>query len=843
MRWLTLLFLLSIPACAQSPFKVNGLIDTTLTPGTSAICANGTGGLMTNVGCVSSGLPFGADWLYAYAYGIKCDAVQRSVSITSGSNTVTIGAVSVGQTLFIGDQTGLTYGAPQYTWFPTIVSQVGTTNTLSGNAPFTYTGNVLIGTDNTAAFTTAFATANYVFPLRLPAGCTALTQTVTWPGTSLLGQGMSSSQIAGVPGQDILQAVGGGADETGVEIKDVSLNVNSSIDPARGPYTSYDPTGVTPTVIQPFDRPVLGSTQDANTPLSDQWVTGGSNGVAATTQSSAVICVPTALGRTPANGSTVVFPYLPTFFTTTVLNQTGGGCAGGNVGVTLNAALPSGSSYTVAQAYWEAGTAFETGNTTVCPGGTCTYPLAITVTLPTAPDPAGTMAGHGHLILGNAAGARLEVDYMGNNYNATPGSGQITLRKGPASSAQLTGGAYFIIPANPCYAEFETPYPVIPNLNGGSAVTPAGAVYFPGACVGNAAISFPEPDGTTPSTGTVNAYFQNIFFANTPGSRQQGNSGTAFYMQGNTAGYSDTLDALKIGGLEYGIVQGPASKNNWGISSVGPTAAGNTISNCEIHAAFPIILTYFSQGAINRCDTYTSMVNPYDGSTQGAATAIAMSYTLNEQTGGGVTNCFEDSIRDWNSEPEGGSPQVEVMVYADLRCANGTYDQDNFEGAFSIFGGNNQIVRNSYMSLPVINYGTSNRFEHIFGLNGGGGYFSNQWATNTFQFFNWGVLSSCSGEWGVQSGSMGCGVGFTQSYEGHDMGSSYFGNDAVQQFENQLGGQLKPGERNGLFGHTFDATEPYWGQYDQCTITGARKHRMHDIRAERIQWKHVDWPA
>ena len=757
----------------------------------------------------------GADYLYPARYGIVCDAQHFFLTITSGSNQVATNAdlINVGATFVIGQQTGFGYQAIQNVWMPVSTSFTFPNMTLSGNAPFGYTGWVTTGTDNTAAFNAAFADATYVFPFRLPASCYAMTQTTTWSGTPIQGMQMNSGGILGVPGQDIIQAVGGAADADGAGLKDVGLYLDTSIDPTLG-YRAWNQAGTSYTTVAPIYRPTLNNTPDANHPLNDQWGTGLTNGVANTTAGSAVICVATALGRTPANGSMILFPYLLSteLFETTVLNQTGTGCGTGFTGVTLNANVPTGG--TATQAYYETGTAFETGETSL--STSITYPQTITVSLPNAPDPNGTTAPLGHFIIGNNS-VRFEADYMGNNYSPTPGSGTFILQRGPATiSGALTAGAYWVIPANPCAAAFETPPPVYPNINGGSSETPAGAVDIPGGCVGNAAISFPEPNGTTPSTGTVNAFFERLFFSHTANSLAQGNNGAAFYMQGNTAGYSDLLDSFKISGLTYGIVQGPASIHNWGIASVGPTAAGNTISNCQIFAAFPIVLSDFSQGKVDRCDTYTSMINPFNGSVQGAATGIAASYTTNEQTGAAVTSCFEFGLFNWNSENENGSPNVVVFPYSYINCSNYNLLADNFEGPYQFFAGSNGLIQDTQLAVPVINTGTNNKFENVFGITAS--YMTNNWADSTAQFFNWGAMSSCSGSFGGASIMGHCGVGFMQEWNGHDMFATTTGNDNGGNVENVLAGTIEPYERQGMGPVQYDSTEPYWGKFTTCTL-------------------------
>lgn len=752
----------------------------------------------------------GADWLYPAAYNVPCDSHYEFLTISSGANTLTVPSGVVGQTLFIGYQTGLTYQAPQYTWFPTIASMAGSVATLSGHAPFAFSGWVTVGTDATAASQAMLNASSFIFPVRLPTQCRPVVQTLTWKSNNFAGQNQITSQFIGVPAQDILTAPSSLSTSQGLTVTNMGLALDESVDLTIGTLVSYDPTGVTPTSVPPIYRPLLNNTQNANKQISDQWVTGGSNGVASITAGSAVICVPTALGRTAPNSINIVFPYLPIaqLFSTTVLNQTGAGCAGGNIGVTLNAALPAGT--TATQAYWMAGTAFETGETTI--PTVINYPLTITVSLPTAPDPAGTMAGHGHVILGNGS-VRLEADYLGNNYNATPGSGTITLRRGPGTiTSALTAGAYTIIATNPCPAKFETPPPVVPNLNAGDT-TPSGAVDIPGGCGGNGAITFPTPDALSISTGITSALIDNVMVTSTPNSFQGANSSIGVYGAGDATGYSSAFRKLNLEGVQFGFAQGPAAKNNWNISSVGPTSSGMALEDCQIHAAFPIILTNFQDGKISRCDTYTDYINPYDGTNIGPGTALAIGFTTNEQTGGSVTITRDILVDTWYSEPHTGNG-AEHTAYADIRGSSITFLNDNFEGTLLIFAGSDITVEHTNYGLPVINYGFSVNFINTTSTSSSY-YMTNNWADNNTQFFNWGRNSTCQTRHGGGGPSMNCGVGFYQAWEGHSLDSSMTGNDA-SPFENVLGGQILMSERGNVGPVLFDSTEPYWGAYNTC---------------------------
>lgn len=151
----------------------------------------------------------GYAWQQASQYGFKCDAAPLHISLTSGSATVNVGssfgAEAVGRTVVVAQQTGFTSGALQWDWEPTITSYSFPNATLSGTAPQNFTGTVTIGTNNTGALRRAVNDLGGIFPLNLPTGCMALTNTVRWKGTNFIGQQMNSGGFIGFPFRDLLQ--------------------------------------------------------------------------------------------------------------------------------------------------------------------------------------------------------------------------------------------------------------------------------------------------------------------------------------------------------------------------------------------------------------------------------------------------------------------------------------------------------------------------------------------------------------------------------------------------------------------------------------------------------------
>lgn len=769
----------------------------------------------------------GGHYIDLAKYGVACDAQHFTITLTTGSNQILVGsslsAASIGQTIAIGYRTGTTYNAPQYVWEPTVTAYTFPNATLSGNSPFTATLNIQAGTDNVAALTQAVADATYQYPVLVHAGCNYLTSPVPFTqAMSIIGQQDTGGGFVGMPGQDIFyQPDTGGTTSGGWRVENVGFNLNTSIDPTL-PYTLYNATATSSSVVQPFYRPTLNNGQMANNPMASNWGTNLINGVANVTSGSAVACVPTALGRVPAIGNYMPFPYLSTsiLWTPTVVNLTGAGCGAGYTGVTLNGNAPASAT----QAYFEAGIPSNFNMIASTIPTTITYPLTVTVNLPNAPSPTAisNSAPRGHVKIGNNADA-LEADYLGINYSTGTATATYVLRRGPSTiPTQMVANGAIIYPMNPCYANFETPPPVYPNINGTTSTTPAVAETYPGQCVGNAAIAWPQLNAfNNPTTGAVDASIGPIFVGVTD--FQLSNGSAALYQAGNTAGYSVNYPQLKTAFTEFGFVQGPASAANWGLTyhHVGPTGTGPHITDCQMHSTYPIITDDFSQGSIDRCDTYTQGISPYDGSDTGAGQAIAMLYSLNEQTGGVVTNSFQDTIKDWNSEPEGGG---ENPAYADIECDGCTFIQANFEGAFSIFGGANIIYNGGQISNPVINYGTNNTFANVQGVNTG--LMTNVWNSPTEQWINWGVESNCSMHQGGGGPLTNCSSGNIDSYNGHDTTAAQEG-AGLNPWENVKSGEIVPGEWdiNGALdsapmsiAYVADTTEPYWGSYAGCNL-------------------------
>lgn len=760
-------------------------------------------------------------------YGIACDAQQANITLGSG-NTLTMTparTLTVGETLFIGERTGFGVDAPQYSWLPTITNVSGATVTLSSSTPtglVGFSGTIWVGSDNTAQFQQALNSSSFLFPLSIPAACFMLTQQVSWnSGQSIIAQSQASSGIIGPPGQDILQQPdqgGGGAGIGGTELKNVQFFVDNTIDRTQGGYTAYNAAG-TGTVTAPLYRPLHYGRPTANNPLATGWAQNAFNGVASTAQNSAVICYSTASGQhAPIVGRQIVFRDFPTgVYVTTVSSLTGGGCSGATSPATLAATFPNTSGYTQSQIEWVSTSSVLTSSTAL--PSTINYPFTITLNQSIAPIPAfvSDVAQHGHVFI-----AGQQFDYLGVSYTSPF---TMTLRRGPSSCAGTDCSTGFaIVPGNTCEANYSVPWPVTPTINTGDS-TPHGANYFAGECGGNFAISFPQVNGNTYSgPGLVNAILEDNECSVASGSQIWDNTG-CFYTAGNTAPYSSKLNGFKVENLEYGLEWGPASYGMHGVANNGPTGAGNAIRDCQIHAAFPISLADFQNGKIDRCDTYPTEFNPYDGTAIGASTWLSAETDLDEQTGNVVTAVTFLDVNSSFGEPENGS-HAESLPGVQLGASFTHLTNNNFEGGFNIFDGSYQEIRGGQLSNPVLLYGQNIIIEDVEGLNLTG-YVQNTWPT---QFANWGYFNKCGAYAGGGTGpTVDCGFGLVSNESGQSAEAAWNGN-TMDPGRNLQQSMIKPGEwdNNGSFDSApmatnsqLDSTEPFWGWSASCNLGGA----------------------
>ena len=768
------------------------------------------------------------NYIQLSSYGIACDARQVAAQTTVSSTTITqtgLQSNDVGKTMaFTGTISGV-----QATFDPTIVSVGSGTAVISVAAPFTSTNpssGVTIGTDNTTAIQNgldAAANSGENAALLLPANCYVLTHTINWDhGQTVVGQsGNQLMSFIGFPGEDVFTqkdvSGGGFMGADGSAMEDFQVWVDGTLD-ATQPITQVDASG-NQTSFAGFYRPAAPYTAVSNNPLAPGWAANATNGVASTTQNSAVICVPNALGRLPVTGQTIVFPNLPSVFTATV-SSTAGSCSAGNSPITMSAAFPNLSTYTKTQTEWVSTTSIQTTAASI--PTSLTYPYTLALTNSTAPVPAfeSNVATHGRVKVG-----AYEFDYVGDS-QVSPYS--LRLVDGPATTTGIASGAT-IVPENPCPTAYEYPWPVIPDLNTGDS-TPSGAQFFPGFCLGNAAFSLPTANAYTYSANAsfYNSTVSNINIKTWPQFNINGgvNNNVGWYFAGNNKPYSTTFDRLKINGLAFGLVQGPASVGQHNIAQFGPTGDGNIYSNCSIHAGYPLIFDDSQNGSIDTCDTYTSAFAGPGGINQdhiGAATALMFLQTIDETNGNVITGTFDITVTGWSSEPENGSHN-EIPVYAEIDCNGCSFIGDNFEGVPTIIDGVNNNFIGGQMNTPDINYGQNNVIKYVADTLGG--QIAETYPASAIT--NWGTGLSVTAPMGIPGFSMWTANNVRSASDGQTQDFAYQGNYSVPAVDPKAG-MIYPEEfvtsRNFEsapmnIGPTFDATSRPTGQYVGCSSSG-----------------------
>lgn len=780
-------------------------------------------------GVVVNDLRFGKNYVQASAYGLACDARQVTAQTTSGSTTISafgMSSADVGKTIsFIGVISG-----SQASFYPTIVSVNSGANTavISVSAPFTSTNvnnHVTLGTDNTAAIQNAFEVVSSTDALLLPANCNVLTHPISWDHQqTVIGQnGNQLMNFIGFPGEDVfLQkdvSGGGSMGGDGSVMANFQVWVDGSLD-ATQPIIKVDATGAQ-TTFAGFNRPAAPLTAASNNPLAPGWAVGATNGVANTTQNSALICVPNTLGRLPVTGQKIVFPNLPGVFTSTVAS-TAGSCTTGFSPITMSAALPNTTGYTATQTEWVSSTSTQT--TTVAIPTTVTYPFTLTVANSTLRIPGyeSNVATHGRVKVGI-----YEFDYVGIAANS------LRLVAGPATTTGIATGAT-VVPYNPCPLSYESPWPVVPDLNTNNS-TPGGAQYFPAFCLGNAGFALPTRNAYTYSANAsfYNSTVSNVNVKNWPPNDLPGgqNNNAAWYFAGNNKPYSSKFDQLKMYGLAFGLVQGPASVGQHNIKQYGPTGAGNKYTNCSIHAGYPLIFDDFQNGEISTCDTYTSAyAGPSSTDHIGSATALIMAGTVDENDGTAITSVYNIDVSGWSGEPENGSHN-EIPIYAEIDCVSCVFTGNNFEGVPTIIGGFGNLFQGGEMNVPSVNYGNNTSIQNVQNtvLNGVGTQAS---GTGSTSVINWGHELSMSSPFGnaTAAGPKLWDSNFVRgSSDGQTQDYAYQGNYTAPVVDPK-GGMIYPDEfvqfNSGYAGPqmdiavAYDATSKPSGQSIGCSLSG-----------------------
>jgi hypothetical protein len=218
---------------------------------------------------------------------------------------------------------------------------------------------------------------------------------------------------------------------------------------------------------------------------------------------------------------------------------------------------------------------------------------------------------------------------------------------------------------------------------------------------------------------------------------------TAWYLSGNHVPYATTFLDFKIFGGDFGFAQGPSSKNEWNIGSVGPTGDGNDFENWSVTSAYIISMTGQQNSNINRWDAYSTSYNQYDGTANGSAAAIYLGYTRSETSGGGVQSTANNFITNWNAEPENGS-HIDNSPYFYSGCNVCVYNANTFEGTGAVIEGSNTQITNEQVGAsagsPLIVYGNNNTIADTIDTQTG--KVSNTYGVGSV--LNWGSNNSIS---------------------------------------------------------------------------------------------------
>jgi hypothetical protein len=765
--------------------------------------------LYTSNGQIPWDTRLGASWFQMP--GVACDGKQSAltIQITAGSNTSNVGsllsAADNGKTFYFTNVSGRTFGFTQSVWAAKLQGYAFPSATWSANAPFSENALVYYGTDNLSTINTAMTQASSIFPLTIPTGCKLLVNgTIAWNNSQVIvGRHLNAGGFIGVPGKDVIATTdtnGQSISSPGTGLKGFATVVGSEVD-ATFPIDYYAADG-TKTTQAAMYRPAQPHTPNANHPCAPGWFVNCINSVGALVAGSTSMTVPAGV-KLPAVGNVLVFPYLAKVFTTAAdaVNT-------GSRVVTMHAVAPAGS--TQSQAEFFAGTSVQTTTTSI--PGTPTYPFTLQLTNPIKPIPGwvSNFAQYGHAKIQD-----YEFDYMGGNTLTST----IIVQRGPATVNGGSGypGTNTIVALNPCPAKFDQPWPVTPSINAGDS-TPSGSNWFPGQCVGAAAIAFPTANANVfVGSGLVDGFLEDLQFI--PSTVQSTNSIAGVYIAGNNAPFGSTIDNLKGPGLQYGIVQGPASSGQHGVAAVGPTGFGNTITSLHFFDAFPLSFVDMQGSTVDGLNLNSTMINPYDGTAIGGATCLQEGLTLDEQTGNVVTSTSFNSHHVYGCEPENGSHLVNLNNVI-IDSSHASFDTANFEGIPNTFAGDHLKVTNSVLHVPAIDYGANNDFGIVDGSNSG--YITNVW-DGTPQFLEWGKNSKCSMWAGGIGPEISCGASLPQGYQGRGIEPSLTGSKPYFQ----LGGMITPWmwDNNGMLDAapmttigTPDTTASYWGASATCNL-------------------------
>jgi len=779
----------------------------------------------------------------ATEFGAACDLRSVYGTLSSGSNIVTIiggysalfSSADIGRTLVA---TGTVAGTP--TVFETAIMSITDSNhaVTTTPAPFSQSINhqMDLGHDDTAAITQGMNAAGGGGTLIFPAG-NCLTHTQNLRGQSPTGLGPQST-ITGFPGEDIFAAPDPsqttGVNQGPAHIHDLTLNVDARID-ATEPWQIVNDSGTIAEAA--LYRPIAQKSGVSSNPTAPGWfqgpgpnLSGATNGVAAITASSAVICVPSS-ETAPGAGQTIVFPYLANVFTATV-SSAAGSCPGGANARTLSSALPSGS--TNGQAEWFAGSSPQNLSTAIG-SGSCPSSITLSNSISPVPGYESNVAPFGLIQIDGE-----QFTYFGksNASSPTPADTLYNIQcaqNGTGRAAHSSSAT--VIPLNnfkPTY-----PWPVTPTINTGDTTPTGTAGFFPGWNVGNAAFAFPIVSGINSGSGAVgawsaNASIENLSFYPWPNdingnSWGEMNHTAMFYFV--EPSYATKFRNLMSQYLFYGIAEGPPSieNGNWGAAQ--PTADGTSWDQVAIWAANPVNVPLGNQNTYTNFNVYSNEGTVSSGGL-GADTCYYFTADWDDQTGGVVEGNSLDVMTNLYCEPEAGAHNNSMP--------NWEWDTNNSEIVDQHMGGGGEVYIGGYgqhwyggnfnnsPGLPAINFGLGNSADMVANLGSepksnvyGIGALINFEPNSRFSGTTAQVYGSASGPYGaLQAGNSREPIP-SQTNETFNTGN------LTVPYASSGGGFIAPEEFNASSafesqamtqGWTFDSTSPITSGYAACSV-------------------------
>lgn len=797
-----------------------------LMPGAGRIPFSNTG----NVRVRDNRADVPADARYVTEFGAACDVREVYGILSAGSNVLTIAngaltAADAGRDIIA---VGVTSGGTVTQFESALLSVTDSLHAvLTSTSPFNQLvyHEINLGHDDSAAIARGMTAVGSGGTLVFPQGtCQSHTQTLA--GQSPIGLGFSSF-IVQMPGEDLFQApdpsLTQGISQGASHIHDLTFLFDSRIDSTL-PWQKCNDSGCT--AQTPMYRPIATMSGISSDPLAPGWMVGGHNGVAQTTASSAAICVPSGGGSLTV-GETIIFPYQPTIFTTTVASSAGS-CGAGFLPVTLT----SGSGMvTSSQAEWFAGSNVQKVGTLIG-SGSCPTSITLANSINPAAGWESNVAPFGLIQIDGEQFSYFGKSDAGNLPNTPTLEGIQCAQNGTARAAHSVGATAF--PLNqykPAY-----PWPVIPSINSNDT-TPAGtAGYYPGYNVGNNIFSFPVASGATRiTTGgwSANAKIENLSFFAWP-NEINGES----WQEVNHTGLIYTVTPHYAAGFQslyglysfFGFTNGAPSLENHTYATAQPTGDGSHWEGLTVYAANPWIQSYGNENSFADFNMYSS-----EGTTAGAGlgadTCFYNTRLTDDQTGGVIDVLSLDHFKNIYCEPEGG-PHAEAMPNWEWDTYNSVIEDQHMGGGGEVYigGGQQHWIGGNFnqtSSAPAVVFGSQNTSEGVTTL--GSEPKGNVYGVNTLINLNYGndfngttaqVFSSPTGPYGsTQVGGRRAMPSQTgETFHTGNLTAPYTSTDASLITPEEFNSDFSFESQAMNVGYTFDDSSPVTHSYAGCDV-------------------------